>query len=259
MKKCFFCQADMDDSAKFCSTCGKEQPLNAEQPEGNEQPFQAQPAFANPFYEEQLPWYERYWNTVKAVLLKPTEFFTSFNKTDDISKTIMYFLVLVGIASFFNALWNLLTNSFMNSIMYNLAQLDTGNTDMGINALFAGMSFIPMVITSVIGGFIGLFVGAGIIHVMLLILGEGKNGFNATLNAIIFSYTPNLIIIIPIFGSMISWIWVLVLNIISIKHMQDTTWGKAVAAVLLPGAICCCLAVIIGIAFSGLIAGLAGR
>ncbi len=243
MRKCVFCQADLDDSAKFCAHCGKEQPTTANI-------GAPQKEFINPFYEEHLQWYERYFNTAKAVLFNPTEFFMSCKKDDELSKTLPYYFTILVIGALFSAVWNSVTDSF--SKLFSHASMG----DASAQALFAGMGFFSLFILMIIGGAVSLFLVAGIYHLLIMMFGEDKFGFIATLNAVIFSYTTNLLVIIPFCGSAIAGIWGLVMYIFGIKHMQEMSWGKAVVVVLIPGVLCCCTAIVLAIAIPSLIAGL---
>ena len=87
---------------------------------------------------------------------------------------------------------------------------------------------------------IGTFIGAGILHVCLLITGGEKNGFEATFRVVAYSSGATALFqVLPFCGGIIGGIWALVAQIIGAREMHETTTGKAVVAVLLP-LICCC-------------------
>ena len=89
-----------------------------------------------------------------------------------------------------------------------------------------------------------LFVIAGILHVLLLIFGAGKQGYIATFRTIAYSQGSAVFNIIPLMGSMIATIWGIVLQVIGFKEAHRTTYGKVVLAIIvIPFVLCifCCI------------------
>jgi hypothetical protein len=88
-----------------------------------------------------------------------------------------------------------------------------------------------------------LFATAAIIHALCLMLDAAKNGFWATFRAVAYSYAPMLFAWVPCLN-MLAAVYFVVQLILGVQALQQTTPGKAVAAVLLPTFIlcCCCLA-----------------
>ena len=97
-----------------------------------------------------------------------------------------------------------------------------------------------------------LYVVAGVAHVMLSLLRANKNGFETTTRVVAFSHGPALFVIVPYVGSVIGGIWTLVLAIIGFREAQETTTGKAAAAVLIPIFLLGCLIVVLAIAIAAL-------
>ena len=93
---------------------------------------------------------------------------------------------------------------------------------------------------------------------MLLILGEGRGGFETTARLICYSHTADLANIIPLCGGVISLVWFIVLQIIGVARCHRCSYGKAALAVFLPILVCCaCTAVLVaffGAAIMGAIA-----
>lgn len=83
----------------------------------------------------------------------------------------------------------------------------------------------------------------------MMIFGWTKRSFEATFRASAYSYGPLAFAVVPICGSSIGFIWSLVLFIIGLKHMQQTTGGKAAFTALLPLILCCCLVSLLVIVF----------
>ena len=110
---------------------------------------------------------------------------------------------------------------------------------------------------------ISAFLGAGIVHLMLLLLGGARRGFEATFRVVCFSQATALLFVIPIFlvpfCGMAVVVWALVLYVIGLAQAHQIGHGQALAAVLLPVvALCCCCAGLVA-TFAGAIASLAGH
>lgn len=79
-----------------------------------------------------------------------------------------------------------------------------------------------------------LYIIAGVGHVMLLIVGGEKHGFEATTRVVAFSHSPAVFTVLPYAGGLIAGVWAIVLAIIGLREAHETTTGKAATAVLLP-------------------------
>ncbi|HUY33138.1 MAG TPA: Yip1 family protein [Pirellulales bacterium] len=90
----------------------------------------------------------------------------------------------------------------------------------------------------------GLFVTAGIYHLMLTMLGGARFPFETTVRVIAYSQgSTSLISLIPFCGGLINAIVNLVYTIVGLSRAHEISGGKAAAAVLIPFFICCGLGV----------------
>lgn len=87
---------------------------------------------------------------------------------------------------------------------------------------------IPFMIT------FSIFVGSAITHFCLMIVRGNKRGFTATFRTISYSYSARLFDIVPVIGSFIGSIYMLILIIIGVREGHDISTGKAILAVFLP-------------------------
>lgn len=84
-------------------------------------------------------------------------------------------------------------------------------------------------------------VGIGIFHLLALLVGAGKNGFEATARAWSYAQGPQLLQVVPLAGTL-AQLYAYVLFAWGLKELQETSWGKAIAVLLLPLVlICCCV------------------
>jgi hypothetical protein len=90
---------------------------------------------------------------------------------------------------------------------------------------------------------------------MLLILGEGRGGFETTARLLCYSHTADLANIIPFCGGLISLVWFIVLQVIGVAQCHRCSYGKAAVAVFLPLLICCACVAVLAAFFGAAIMG----
>jgi hypothetical protein len=107
---------------------------------------------------------------------------------------------------------------------------------------------------------IGLAIHTCILHLMLLIVGEGRGGIETTARVICYSHTADLANLVPLCGGLLSLVWFAALQIIGIARAHRCSYGKAALAVILPVLLCCsCLAITLSFFGAALYGALAGR
>jgi hypothetical protein len=96
--------------------------------------------------------------------------------------------------------------------------------------------FLASIIVALILAGIGLFIGAGILHLLvMLILGSRNAGFEATFRVVTYSAVTSLVSWVPFIGGILS-LYGVYLSIVGICEINNTT-GKATFIVLIPAAI----------------------
>jgi len=92
---------------------------------------------------------------------------------------------------------------------------------------------------------IGMFLGAGLYHLMLMMLGGARFPFETTFRVVAYCQgTTGLLSIIPICGGLINVIASIVYTIIGLSRAHEISGGKAALAVLIPMFVCCGIAVV---------------
>ncbi|HET7270589.1 MAG TPA: YIP1 family protein [Rubrobacter sp.] len=95
-------------------------------------------------------------------------------------------------------------------------------------------AFIADVILAPIGGAIGLFVLAAIVHLfVMLFVGNANSGYEATFRVVAYVSVTNLVNWIPIIGGLIA-LYGLYLAVVGIREMHATTTGRAALVVMVP-------------------------
>ena len=100
---------------------------------------------------------------------------------------------------------------------------------------------------------IGLFIGSGIVHLCLMIVGGANQSFETTFRVLAFSQgSASPLQIIPLCGGLISGVWAIVCNCIGLARAHETDTGRAVLAVFLPLIVCCGGGLLIAFMFGAL-------
>ena len=99
---------------------------------------------------------------------------------------------------------------------------------------------------------IGLFIGGGILHLCLMLVGGANRSFETTFRVACFTAgAANLFSMIPICGGIVALVYHIVLECIGLSRAHPTTTGKALMAIFLPLIVCCGLMILLGIMLGG--------
>jgi hypothetical protein len=113
-----------------------------------------------------------------------------------------------------------------------------------------GVGSIALIVLVPVFILIGLFIGAAIIHLCLMIVGGANKPFEATFRVLAFSQgSTGPLQIIPVCGGLIAGVWALVVNCIGLARAHETTTGRAVLAVFLPLVVCCGGGILLAVMF----------
>ena len=144
--------------------------------------------------------------------------------------------------------------AFLAAIISVLAAI-AGLGEQGVGGAIGGL--IGAIILTPILTPIGLFIGAGISHLFVMLFVRPSNaGFWATFRVVSYVAATSLISWVPIIGGLVAAVWTIVLSIFGIRELHSTTTGRAALVVLVPVAIVFVLLALV--AFSVLVAIFAG-
>jgi hypothetical protein len=199
--------------------------------------------------------------TTKQVLTQPGAFFRSMPVTGGVGSPLLYAVVIGWVGLVAASLYQAIFYSVVGSRWAAFAE-----ERPEIAALLAFVQgwggFVAQVVFGGVFVAISVFVAAGILHLMLLLLGGARRDFEATLRVVAFSQATGVVLLLPFCGQIVggaSGLWTLVLYILGLAEAHQIGHGKAAAAALLPLLLCCCCAALLGFLFAGTLAGLAGR
>lgn len=202
------------------------------------------------------PWETRHGRTViraffetwKKAIFAPVSFFRLIRPKEAIAEALLYGIVCQSIALFVTWVYEVGFN--LMPVIYSWFAAFSGWGMFDFSSLLAWPVFpYYMIIVLTVSPFISiisiLFTSC-VYHVCLMILGAAKNGFSATLKGVSYGASAQVFSIVPIVGTFVAAVWSVVLSIIALKEIHQTTYGRVIFAVLLPIFLCC--GFIIGIA-----------
>jgi hypothetical protein len=165
--------------------------------------------------------------TVKDVLLTPRQFFHRMPSQVGLLQPL-YFAVLIGVvASFFAWMWSL-TGSSLQMFMAE----DFGEIAKGPVIAFLLFLLSPLTVAA------GVFVKAGLLHLVLMLVGGNRLGFEATFRVAAYGEAAGILALVPACGSAIGLIWSLVVTIVGLYSIHETDPWRAAVAVIAPTLLC---------------------
>jgi hypothetical protein len=197
-----------------------------------------------------LPWEHRqergffnaFIETLTMVLTRPAEAFSVMKREGGLVEPLIYALIGGCIGGIISALFSL---GFQSMGLF----ADKNNSFAAMTGMGIGVGAIIMVPVFVV---IALFVGSGIVHLCLMIVGGANKPFETTFRVFAFSQgSAGPLQIIPICGGLISGVWALVCNCIGLARAHETDTGRAVLAVFLPLIVCCGGGLLVAVMFMG--------
>lgn len=196
--------------------------------------------------------------TTQQVLLQPKQFFEGMAVTGGVGSPLLYALILGYLSLVVNAIYGLIFRGVFGAGAFGFGK-QSAEFDRLRGFLESWVGTTVQLITGPIWIVIGAFVAAGILHVMLMILGGANRDFEATFRVVAYGHAVNIVALLPFCGSFISVIWWIVVAVIGLATVHRTSIGQALAAVLVPILVCCCCcAGMIGL-FAGAIASFVER
>jgi hypothetical protein len=161
--------------------------------------------------------------TVRDLVTHPVGFFRGIARHGDLVNPLIFALICAMIAA--------VISGFLG-VLY--ATVGIGDEGIGgaIGAFVASMFFTPIISA------IALFVGAGVLHLLVtLIVKPANTGFKATFRVVSYTSVAQLASWVPVLGPLVAFVASIALSIVGIREVHETTTGKAALVVLIPAAV----------------------
>ncbi len=269
MALCPICQYALPETpVPTCPNCGADLaslPMEPPPPSGGPSGTTPQAGGGSLRGGRTIPWEERdrlgmiaaLIETTRQVLFAPSAFFRAMPVSGGMGSPLGYAVIVgwIGVvaASFYQAVFRTVLGAGGSAFA------DRPEVAQLLNFVGGWAGFVGQVVFGGVFVLIGVFLSAGVFHVMLMLLGGARQGFEATLRAVSYAQATSLIFLLPFCGQPIGAVWALVLYVIGLAEAHRIGHGKAVAAVLLPLVIICCCCAGIGMMIGMGAAGLASH
>jgi hypothetical protein len=263
MPNCPNCHQQIPEisEGKFCPFCGAALTLETPPPANVSEPAASPPTGAvdpEPYHAASgetatpgVPWEDRrrlgflpaFSQTWSDSVFHPVEFFRRAPKTGNVGAALLYAILIVTTGGLLSIFWQyLFWDTFSNwQDLESIIGQEISRDILGFWALLLPIFAV-----------ISLFISSFICHLCLMIVGSSKNGYEATLRGLCYSYGPYLFVLIPFCGSVIAGVWTFVLMIIGWRELHESTTGRVLFAVLLPFLLCCGAIIMLVWSFAGL-------
>jgi hypothetical protein len=176
--------------------------------------------------EEYTPWESgegfigAFLKTTQEILFSPTKFFKKAAAGEGYWSPLIYGLITGIIGNGCAILWFWL-------FVAQLIPLDRIPFQYSL-------SILRLIIPLPFQVAVAIFVVSAIIHLCLMLIGGNNQKYKATFRAVCYSYSAQLLNIVPFIGSLIGFVYMIILFILGVREGHGIGTGKAVLAVLLP-------------------------
>jgi hypothetical protein len=206
---------------------------------------------ALPWEQPGYPVLEALFETAKLFISEPGEAFKRMSLTASLGRPIGYAIIFGWLGIIAGQLYQIALGGawmrFLPSMPHSEEMPFASPSFWTLGWSVAMMVVAPLLIL------IGLFIGAAIVHLFLLLVGGANSGFDATVRVMCYASTVQILQVVPMCGGVAAAIWGLVLQVTGLAIAHRTTQGKAALAVLLPVALCCVCVAVLFVAFGAMI------
>ncbi len=164
------------------------------------------------------------YHTFKAALFSPAAFFRGLTFNGGIREPLAFGLLIGAVGNMFGIFWPVM--------MLSGGLFPFGGAVFG--QLTAGLIFLIMVVAVPIWVTFSMFIYSAILHLLLLMVRGGKNGFEATFRVVAYSQASQVWELIPVIGSWVGGVWRLVVQVVGLREMHGISYLRVIVALLLP-------------------------
>lgn len=187
--------------------------------------------------DEEAGYFTVLWHTFRSALFSPVELFSEKRQEKAIGQSLAFGLLTGSLGTMFGVFWRFILSS--QDFSYVLRVLPDSIT---VNHIFIGYIIISPFLVLIL-----MFITAAIFHFCLYILGGATRGFWGTFKACAYSNAASIFNIIPFIGWLIDMIWGIVIMVIGLREIHETTTFKAVFALLIPFFLLVVFGIVIGL------------
>lgn len=189
--------------------------------------------------------------TWKKVMTNPVGFFKRVPKHGNFVLPLYYGMVCQSIAIILMWSYQAGFHSIPAILDYGAAFGGYGRWTFSFDWSTLFVFLMVLVVIAPLFAIIGLSFMSAVFHLCLKIFGGARGGYETTFRAICYASSAQILGVVPIVGGVVAGVWSLVLSIIGLKEIHQTTYSRAVIAVILPVLTCCGFIVLVVAAVFG--------
>jgi hypothetical protein len=172
----------------------------------------------------ELGLWQAIYQTLKGVLFTPGNLFQTMTFEGGIREPLAFGLLIGSIGSMFGFFWQFL---ILSDALSNIGQHFLG--ELTLDLIFLGIILLsPFFVV------INLFFSSAIVHVLLLLVRGGKNGFEATFRVMSYCQATQILAVIPYVGGFIAGMWFLIVQFIGLRAIHEISTLRIIMAFLIP-------------------------
>jgi len=174
---------------------------------------------------------------LKLFVVSPGEAFAQTRRQGDYGSPLLFAIVLGCVGVLVAKVWETL---------FGMSILSTFPPEVRDQLPFlVGGSTFGLILTLVLAPIyilVALFIWSALLHLCLVLVGGLKQstaGFEGTFRVVSYASVAQLGSLVPFVGSLITLVWTVVLGVVGITSLHKSSQGQAIAALLIPLALCC--------------------
>ena len=183
------------------------------------------------------------YKTFKSVLFSPETFFSRITFKGGLWEPLAFGLLFGGFGSMLGLFWQFLmvSGALMSKVQSIFPQLTVG------------LFFVIVVVVIPVFVVLSMLIYSFSLHLLLLMVRGGKNGFEGTFRVVAYSQATQALALIPFLGGIVGGIWQIIVQIIGLREIHETSYLKVIIAFLIPVAVISLLVIAAAIAFFAVI------
>jgi hypothetical protein len=185
-----------------------------------------------------IGWWTGFWETWKRTLISPQLFWASVKPNGSWTDALLYAWIIFAAGVVLTAPFKALGMGFgLQTVLEQMKDLPPA-ARAAIRNSAAGVGGFQFVFSILLYPVI-LIIGSAIQHLFCMVFGVAKNGYYATLRVVAYAGAVSIFTSIPCVGIM-AILYYLVLATLGFASVQESSLGRAAAAVLAPFVLLCC-------------------
>lgn len=162
------------------------------------------------------------YRTTKGVLFSPRRFFGRMNAGSGLGEPLAYGLLSGAIGAMAGLFWHFLV---MSGSIRSLVPLD----QIGMSLVFSMVLLLTIPYVLVV-----MLLSSLVLHGCLILIRAGGNGFEGTFRVVAYSQATQILSFIPFVGGIAAFLWLFVVQVIGLREIHKTSYGKIIIAYLIP-------------------------